>query len=56
MELIKNVDVALQWQYQSIIGSLMYLMLGTHPDLAYAIGKLAHFSSNPSPNHQCALK
>ena len=34
----------------------MYLMLSTHPDLAYAVEKLARFSSNPSPNHQRALK
>ena len=29
----------------------MYLMLGTRPDLAYSIGLLARFSSNPSPLH-----
>jgi len=42
-------------QYQSMIGSLMYLMLGTPPDLAYSVGKLARFSSNPSPHHFCAV-
>ena len=41
--------------YQSIIGSLMYLMLGTRPDLAYAVGKLSRFSSNPSEEHIHAL-
>ena len=41
--------------YQSIIGSLMYLMLGTRPDLAYAVGKLSRFSSNPSEEHAHAL-
>ena len=40
---------------QSKIGSLMYLMLGTRPDLAYSVGKLASFSSNPSPHHIRAL-
>ena len=43
-------------QYQSDIGSLMYLMLGTRPDLAYAVGKLARFSANPSPEHLRALE
>ena len=41
--------------YQSVIGSLMYLMLGTRPDLAYAVGKLSRFSSNPSIAHFEAL-
>ena len=41
--------------YQSIIGSLMYLMLGSRPDLSYAVGKLARFSHNPSPEHILAL-
>lgn len=41
--------------YQRVIGSLMYLMLGTRPDLAYAVGKLSRFSSNPSPDHVEAL-
>ena len=34
----------------------MYLMLGTRPDLAYAVRKLARFSANPSPEHLRALK
>lgn len=41
--------------YQRAIGSLMYLMLGTRPDLAYAVGKLARFSSHPSPDHIVAI-
>ena len=42
-------------QYKQIIGSLMYLMLGTRPDLTYAVGKLACFSNNPSPDHTAAV-
>ena len=41
--------------YQSVIGSLMYVMLGTWPNLIYAVGKLACFSVNPSPNHFSAI-
>ena len=37
--------------YQSIIGSLLYIMLGTHPDITYAVTKLAQFSANPSKEH-----
>jgi hypothetical protein len=42
-------------QYQQQIGSLMYLMTATRPDLAYPIGLLARFMSNPSAMHQRAL-
>ena len=37
--------------YQSIIGSLLYIMLGTRPDITYAVTKLAQFSTNPSKEH-----
>ena len=33
--------------YQSLIGSLMYAMLGTRPDIAYAVGALSKFAANP---------
>jgi hypothetical protein len=42
-------------QYQQQIGSLMYLMTATRPDLAYPVGLLARFMSNPSLIHQKAL-
>jgi hypothetical protein len=41
--------------YQTSIGCLMYLMLGTRPDLAYAVGKLARYASNPSTDHVKAV-
>ena len=43
------------WIYQSKLGLLMYLMLGTRPDIAYAVGVLGRFSSNPSANHLMAI-
>jgi len=33
--------------YQQIIGSLMYLVTGTRPDLAYTITYLSQFNSSP---------
>ena len=33
--------------FQSMFGKLMYAMLGTRPDIAYFVGKLARFSHNP---------
>jgi len=37
--------------YQSIIGSLLYLTLGTRPDIAYAVILMSQFMSNPSEDH-----
>jgi Reverse transcriptase (RNA-dependent DNA polymerase) len=38
-------------QYQSIIGLLLYLMIGTCPDIAFAVTRLAQFSANPFQEH-----
>lgn len=39
------------YAYQSLIGTLMYAMLGTRPDIAFAVGTLSKFSSNPGRIH-----
>jgi len=46
-----NPDPTLRTQYQAIIGSLLYLMLDTYPDIAFAVIKLSQFSANPSKEH-----
>jgi len=46
-----NPDPTLRTQYQAIIGSLLYLMLGTRPDIAFAVIKLLQFSANSSKEH-----
>ena len=42
--------------YQQIIGSLMYLVTGTRPDLAYTITHISQFNSSPSIMHLTAAK
>jgi len=42
--------------YQSMIGSLMYAMTATRPDIAYAIGVLSRYNHDPSNEHMVALK
>ena len=44
-------------RYQSIIGSLLYLMIGTCLDISYAVTHLSQFSTNPSEDHikQCFM-
>jgi hypothetical protein len=40
--------------YQFIIGSLLYLMMGTRPDISYAVTHLSQFTMNPSEDHHKA--
>jgi hypothetical protein len=42
--------------YQRALSSLMYPMLGTRPDLGYAIVALSCHAANPGPDHQHALE
>ncbi|XP_073121945.1 secreted RxLR effector protein 161-like [Henckelia pumila] len=44
-----------QLEYSRVIGSLMYLMSCTQPDIAYAISKLSRFTSNPGDEHWKAI-
>ena len=41
----------LRSKYQTVIRSLLYLMLGTRPDISFAVTKLAQFSANPLQEH-----
>jgi hypothetical protein len=43
-------------EYQSIIGGVMFAMLCTRPDIAFAVTTLSQFASNPLPAHAQALK
>lgn len=49
-EYMKNVP------YMNAVGALMYLAIGTRPDIAYSVGKLAQFNSNPGVAHWKAVK
>ena len=42
--------------YKEAIGSLIYLMMCTRPDIAYAVGHAARFSQNPGKAHWSAVK
>ena len=44
-----------QIEYASAIGSLMYAMHCTRPDIAYAVCKLSRFTSSPSVEHWKAI-
>jgi len=42
--------------YQSAVGSLMYAMLGSRPDIAYAVSRVSQYSTNPNQSHWTAVK
>ncbi|KAL6347430.1 hypothetical protein AAG906_025145 [Vitis piasezkii] len=42
--------------YASAIGSLMYAMVCTRPDIAYAVGVVSRFMSRPGKQHWEAVK
>ena len=49
-------DLIDQELYQSAVGSLLYLSTKTRPDITYAVGAVARFSSQPSQAHWVAVK
>ena len=42
--------------FQMLIGSLLYIILGTRVDIAFAVIKLARYASNPSNINFTAIK
>nr|XP_016484271.1 PREDICTED: uncharacterized protein LOC107804848 [Nicotiana tabacum] len=42
--------------YASAVGSLMYAMLCTRPDICFAVGVVSRFQSNPGKEHWTAVK
>ncbi|KAG9767303.1 hypothetical protein KCU88_g7475, partial [Aureobasidium melanogenum] len=38
-------------EYQRMVGSLMYIMLGTRGDIAYAVSVVSRHLANPGPQH-----
>ena len=52
LHLAKNTGIGIsQLEYSQIIGSLMYIMNCTRPDIAYSVSKLSRFTSNPGETH-----
>lgn len=51
-----HVDPGLRHTHLHAIGSLMYAMLGTCPDLAYLVGYLPRYAGCPQEVHWEAVK
>lgn len=42
-------------KYREIIGSLMYAMIYTRPDIAFVLGKLSQYMQDPAEHHRAGL-
>ena len=49
-------ECADQQQYQSAVGSLLYLAMATRPDITFAVSKVAKFCTMPTKQHWTAVK
>ncbi|GJX29714.1 zinc finger, CCHC-type containing protein [Tanacetum coccineum] len=45
-----------QLEYSRVIGCLMYAMTCTRPDIAFVVGKLSRYTSNPGTQHWQAIQ
>jgi hypothetical protein len=52
----KEKSVMSDIPYASTIGSIMYAMLSTRPDVALALSLTSHYQSNPGMSHYSAVK
>ena len=52
--LVKNTTEATAAEikhYQSLISSLLYVQIGTRPDISFAVSHLAQYAANPTKQH-----
>ncbi|GJW10631.1 retrovirus-related pol polyprotein from transposon TNT 1-94 [Tanacetum coccineum] len=56
--LVRDCDVERMSKvsYANVVGSLMYLMVCTRPDIAYAVSVVSRYLANPGKNHWEAVK
>ncbi|KAM0003668.1 putative RNA-directed DNA polymerase [Helianthus debilis subsp. tardiflorus] len=52
----KEIEEMDRFPYASAVGSLMYAMVCTRPDIAHAVGVVSRFLSNPCKKHWEAVK
>ena len=52
----KNPSPTLKSEYQSLIGSLLYLQMHTVPEISYALSVLSRYLANPGETHMAYAK
>ena len=53
---LEEENMMRQVPYASVVGSLMYAMLCTRPDICYLVGMVSWYQSNLGPKHWQAVK
>ncbi|GJY92260.1 zinc finger, CCHC-type containing protein [Tanacetum coccineum] len=51
-----NGQAVSQFEYSRVIGCLMYVMTCTRPNIAFIVGKLSRYTSNPGTQHWQAIQ
>ncbi|KAG7598335.1 Reverse transcriptase RNA-dependent DNA polymerase [Arabidopsis suecica] len=54
--LAKDEEFMKSVPYSNAVGSIMYAMIGTRPDLAYPVGVISRYMSQPAKDHWLAVK
>ncbi|XP_071704990.1 secreted RxLR effector protein 161-like [Rutidosis leptorrhynchoides] len=54
--MLNQGEVVSKLEYSHVIGCLMYYMTCIRPDIAFALGKLSRYTSNPSTHHWQAIR
>ena len=47
----EEIEMMRQVLYASIVGSLIYAILCTRPNICYSVGMVSRYQSNPRPKH-----
>ncbi|KAL1189497.1 Retrovirus-related Pol polyprotein from transposon TNT 1-94 [Cardamine amara subsp. amara] len=55
-QLLKDGEYMKTVPYSNAVGSIMYSMIGTRPDLAYPVGIISRFMSKPIKEHWLGVK
>lgn len=56
LQLNKTQGERTQEPYRELLGSLMYTMMSTRPDICFSVGYLGRFQQQPNQQHWMALK
>ena len=52
----EDIEYMSRVPYSSVVGSLMYVMICTRPDIAHVVGVMSRYMNNPGKEHWEAVK
>lgn len=53
---VEGEEAKVNFPYRQAVGSLLYLAIGTRPDISFAVGYVSRFMEHPSKTHVTAIK